>query len=69
MRESRLALSYASEDRILLDKTEDIPYPQLQNLDSILRYIIKLLIHSGPNYLFIHTVRTRKLRYRKTTLK
>ncbi|XP_023336482.1 uncharacterized protein LOC111707587 isoform X2 [Eurytemora carolleeae] len=37
MRESRLALSYASEDRILLDKAEDIPYPQLENLDSVLR--------------------------------
>lgn len=37
MREGRLALSYASEDRILLDKSEDIPYPDLENLDAVIR--------------------------------
>jgi len=37
MREGRLALSYASEDRILLDKSEDIPYPDLEQLDAVIR--------------------------------
>jgi len=37
MRESRLAVSYATEDRILLDKCDDVPYPDLQQLDAVLR--------------------------------
>ena len=39
MRESRLAVSYASEDRVLLENTDPIPYPEEQNLDAIRRYL------------------------------
>ena len=53
MRESRLALSYASEDRILLDKAEDIPYPQLENLDLILRNTQSNLSIFTPTHLFL----------------
>ena len=37
MRGSRLELSHASEDRILLEGSEPIPYPDLEDLDAILR--------------------------------
>jgi len=37
MRASRLELSHASEDRILLEGSDPIPYPDLEDLDAILR--------------------------------
>ncbi len=38
MRESRLAVSYAQEDRVLLENSDALPYPEEENLDQIFRY-------------------------------
>ena len=50
MRESRLALSYGLEDRILLEAAQEIPYPDLQHLDAVLRELYQTILDQTRLY-------------------